>query len=120
MQSNINSQLAKELLEKRGIDLTGEDIYNIVIAALNSTTAPMTEPQKPVKLIRGYKALSEFLQCSVPTACRMVARKDITPPAVIRRGKSLLFNTDLVLEQLIKIESKWYNQKQNEQQNQHQ
>ena len=88
------------------MDLTGEDIYKIVIAAINSIDAPMTEPQKPVKLIRGYKALSEFLQCSVPTAYRLVARKDITPPAVIRGGKSLLFNTDLVLEQLIKNESK--------------
>jgi hypothetical protein len=110
---NINDdiQLSKELLEKRTVDLTGEDIYIIVIAAINSTNAPMTEPQKPVKLIRGYKALSKFLQCSVPTACRMVTRKDITPPAVIRRGKTLLFNTDLVIEQLSEVESKWSKRK---------
>ena len=111
MQNIIDDiQLPKELLEKRGVDLTGEDIYNIVIAAINSTNASMTEPQKLVKLIRGYKALAEFIHCSVPTACRMVTRGDITPPAIIRchnNSKILLFDTELVLEQLSVVDSKW-------------
>ena len=112
MQNIIDDiQLPKELLEKRVVDLTGEDIYNIVIAAINSTKASMTEPQKPVKLIRGYKALAEFLQCSLVTANRLVAQKDITPPAIIQTGRTILFNTDLVLEQLSEVESKWSKRK---------
>ena len=106
-------QLPKELLDKRGVDMTGEDIYNIVIAAINSIDTPMNEPQKPVRLLRGYKELAEFLHCSRPTACRIVARKDIHAPAIIRSGKTLLFNTDLVLEQLSELKNKRFiNQKQ--------
>ena len=112
MQNIINdNHLPKELLEKRSVDLTGEDIYNIVIAAIKSIDTSITEPEKPVRLIRGYKALSELLQCSLPTACRMVARKDIRPPAIIQSGRTILFNADLVLEQLNEIESKWYKPK---------
>ena len=66
MRDTINDiQLSDELLKKRGVDLTGEDIYNIVIAAINSTNTPMNEPQKPVRLLRGYKELAAFLHCSV-------------------------------------------------------
>ena len=95
-----------ELLAKRGVDLTGEDIYRIVIAAMESRTPPGTQ-QNEVKLLRGYKELAKFLQCSVPTASRMVARKDIHAPAVIRSGRTVLFNADLVLEQLNELDSKW-------------
>ena len=78
MQDIIDDiQLPKELLEKRTIDLTGEDIYQIVTAAIKSIDTPDIAPQKTTNLLRGYKALADFLQCSVPTACRMVARKDM-------------------------------------------
>ena len=113
MQNIINdNQLSDELLKKRGVDLTGEDIYNIVIAAINSTNTPMNEPQKPVKLLRGYKELAAFLHCSRATACRMVANKDIHAPAIIGSGKTILFNTDLVLEQLSELKNiRFINQK---------
>ena len=108
MQNIINdNQLSDELLKKRGVDLTGEDIYNIVIAAINSTNTPMNEPQKPVRLLRGYKELAEFLHCSRATACRIVAIKDIHAPAVLKSGKTILFNTDLVLEQLSEHKNRW-------------
>ena len=113
MQDIIDEiQLPKELLEKRGVDLTGEDIYQIVTAAINSTNTPMNEPQKPVRLLRGYKELAEFLHCSKATACRIVAKKDIHAPAIIRSGKTILFNTDLVLEQLSELNNiRFINQK---------
>lgn len=113
MQDIIDDiQLPKELLEKRCVDMTGEDIYNIVIAAINSTNTPMNEPQKPVRLLRGYKELAEFLHCSRATACRIVAKKDIHAPAIIRSGKTILFNTDLVLEQLSELNNiRFINQK---------
>ena len=112
MQNIIDDiQLPKELLEKRGVDLTGEDIYQIVTAAIKSIDTPDIVPQKTTNLLRGYKALADFLQCSVPTACRMVARKDIQSPAVIRIGRSVLL---LVLEQLIEIDSKYVKSKRND------
>ena len=104
MQDIIDDiQLPKELLEKRGVDLTGEDIYQIVTAAIKSIDTPDIAPQKTTNLLRGYKALADFLQCSVPTACRMVARKDIQSPA-----------SELVLEQLIEIDSKYVKSKRND------
>lgn len=94
-------------MKKRCVDMIGEDIYNIVIAAINSTNTPMNEPQKPVRLLRGYKELAEFLHCSRPTASRIVARNDIHAPAVVKSGKTILFNVDLVLEQLSELGSRW-------------
>lgn len=115
MQDIIDDiQLPKELLEKRAIDLTGEDFYQIVTAAIKSIDTPDNTSQKTTNLLRGYKALADFLQCSVPTACRMVARNDIHAPAVIRTGKLLLFNTELVLKQLMDVDSKFINPKQND------
>ncbi len=115
MQDIIDDiQLPKELLEKRTIDLTGEDFYQIVTAAIKSFDTSDITSQKTTNLLRGYKALANFLQCSVPTACRMVARNDIHAPAVIRTGKLLLFNTELVLEQLMDVDSKFINPKQND------
>ena len=108
MQNIIDDiQLPKELLEKRCVDLTGEDIYQIVATAINSTNTPMNEPQKPVRLLRGYKELAEFLHCSRATACRIVAIKDIHAPAVLKSGKTILFNADLVLEQLSEHKNRW-------------
>ena len=115
MQDIIDdNQLPDELLKKRCVDLTGEDIYQIVTVAIKSIDTPDIAPQKTTNLLRGYKALANFLQCSVPTACRMVARNDIHAPAVIRTGKLLLFNTELVLEQLMDVDSKFINPKQND------
>ena len=113
MRDTINdNQLSDELLKKRCVDMTGEDIYNIVIAAINSTNTPMNKPQKPVRLLRGYKELAEFLHCSRATACRIVAKKDIQAPAIIRSGKTILFNTDLLLEQLSELNNmRFINQK---------
>ena len=47
MQDIIDDiQLPKELLKKRCVDLTGEDIYQIVTAAIKSIDTPDIAPQK--------------------------------------------------------------------------
>jgi len=47
MQDIIDDiQLPKELLEKRGVDLTGEDIYQIVTAAIKSIDTPILYRRK--------------------------------------------------------------------------
>ena len=58
-------------------------------------------------LLRGYKELSAFLKCSVPTACRIVSRGDIRKPAIIRSAKTLLFDPELVVLQLPEVDSRW-------------
>ena len=107
MIDKTNNQLPEELLKKRCVDMTGGDIFQIITAAIHTVNNPATEPPRAERLVRGYKALAEFLHCSVPTACRMVVRNDIHAPAVMKSGKTILFNVDLVLEQLNELGSRW-------------
>ena len=58
-------QLPKELLEKRGVDLTGEDFYIIMSAVIKNMTK-LTSPNEPI-YIRGKKELAEYLKISVAT-----------------------------------------------------
>ncbi len=58
---------------------------------------------KARKLLRGYKELASFLKCSVSTACRKVACGDIHAPAIIRAGRTILFDEELVLEQSCRL-----------------
>ena len=54
MQSTINDiQLPKELQEKRGVDMTGEDFLIIMMEVMKINPSPMI-PQKPTYL-RGKK-----------------------------------------------------------------
>ena len=108
MQNIIDDiQLPKELLEKRGVDLTGEDIYQIVIAAINSSQNQVNQSPRATKLIRGLKDMAEFLHCSVPTISRMVRRGDIYGDAVIKIERTILFDAELALQQLREMDDKW-------------
>ena len=100
-------QLPKELLDKRGVDLTGEDIFLIVIAAINSSNHQVNASPRPSKLIRGLKDMAEFLHCSVPTISRMVRRGDIYGDAVIKIERTILFDAELSLQQLRELDDKW-------------
>ncbi len=112
MQDIIDDiQLPKELLEKRGVDLTGNDIFQIVVAAINLSNHQVNESPRPTKLIRGLKDMAEFLHCSVPTISRMVRRGDIHGDAVIKIERTVLFDTELVLQQLRELDDKWQNRK---------
>lgn len=108
----------KKLMKTRVVDMTGEELVSLIREA--STDAPINNVHKEEStitnskmLLRGYKELSVFLKCSVPTACRIVARGDISKPAIIRSGKTLLFNPDLVVQQLTAVDSRWQTCKDN-------
>lgn len=97
---------------KRIVDMTGEELVSLIreameAAAYNNAREHQSSASSPKVLLRGYKELSAFLKCSVPTACRMVTRGDITPPAIIRNGKMLLFDPELVVLQLAEVDSRW-------------
>ena len=94
---------------RRVIDMTEQDLVELL------TRTQQPEPEKVAgkakgiekKLLRGYKELAAFLHCHVSTANRKVACGDIHAPAVIRSGKMVLFDPDLVIEQLLELDSKW-------------
>ena len=88
-------------LSKRVIDMTGEELIGYFTQAVTEIiNAREFESTKPRHILRGYKELAAFLHCHASTVHRKVACADIHPPAVIRSGKMILFDADLVLEQL--------------------
>ena len=102
----------KNLFNTRLVDLTGAELVSLIQeaaheASCNNVYEHQSSASGPKALLRGYKELSAFLKCSVPTACRIVTRGDITSPAIIRSGKTLLFVPDLVLQQLSEVDSRW-------------
>lgn len=111
-QQNFVFMKFNDLLNRRLVDMTGEELVSLIRQATEEETHKNIRDHQspssgPKMLLRGYKELSTFLKCSVPTACRMVTRGDITSPAIIRSGKTLLFVPELVLQQLAEVDSQW-------------
>ena len=99
MQDIIDDiQLPKELLEKRGVDLTGEDIYIIMSAVIKNMTK-LTYHYEPI-YIRGKKELAEYLRCSISTINRWIDTKVIHDEAIIRRDRYIMFEANEVIKQL--------------------
>ena len=107
MRDIINdNQLSDELLKKRGVDLTGEDIYIIMTEAIKNVSTP--PPNLPIYL-RGKKELADYLRCSISTISRWLDTKVIHDEAIIRQGKFIMFEANKVLEQLRENESIRFN-----------
>ena len=103
---------SKVLKNTRLVDMTGEQLILLIQEATESATSNnvregQSSSTSAKVLLRGYKELSAFLKCSIPTACRIVSRGDIRKPAFIRSGKTLLFDPELVLIQLSEVDSRW-------------
>ena len=108
MQNIINdNQLSDELLKKRGVDLTGEDIYIIMTEAIKNVSTPPPSPNEPIYL-RGKKELADYLKCSISTINRWLKSKVIHDEAIIRQGKFIMFEANKVLEQLRENENLRY------------
>lgn len=98
MRNIINdNQLSDELLKKRGVDLTGEDIYIIVTEAIKNVATP--PPNAPIYL-RGKKELADYLRCSISTINRWLKTKAIHDEAIIRRDRFIMFEANEVIKQL--------------------
>lgn len=92
--------------------MTGEQLVLLIQGATETATSNnvregQSSSTSAKVLLRGYKELSAFLKCSVPTACRIVSRGDIRKPAIIRCAKTLLFDPELVVLQLAEVDSRW-------------
>ena len=108
MRDTINdNQLSDELLKKRCVDMTGEDIYIIMTEAIKNVSKPPS-PNAPIYL-RGKKELAEYLRCSITTINRWLKTKVIHDEAIIRQGKFIMFEANKVLEQLRENESIKFN-----------
>lgn len=111
--------MTESLLKTRLVDMTGEELVALIKEAKegasndNNVRVRGDANLGNSLLLRGYKELAAYLKCSVPTACRMVSRGDIKTPAVIRSGKTLLFDPELVLKQLVELDSRWQTRKDN-------
>ena len=98
MRDIINdNQLSDELLKKRGVDLTGEDIYIIMTEAIKNVSTP--PPNLPIYL-RGKKELADYLRCSISTINRWLKTKAIHDEAIIRRDRFIMFEANEVIKQL--------------------
>jgi len=104
-----------QLLGKRVVDMTGEEIVSLIRDAVDVAVAEKPSPMqaKDKKLLHGKKELARALSVSVSTVSRWLAGPSatLTPPAVIRAGKVLLFDYDLVLEQLKDCEELRWNKR---------
>lgn len=100
MKTSRNTNDAN-LLGKRVVDMTGEEIVSLIRDAVDVAVAEKSSPvqAKDKKLLHGKKELARALSVSVSTVSRWL-ESTIKPPAVIRAGRVLLFDHDLVLEQL--------------------
>ena len=103
------------LLGKRVVDMTGEEIVSLIRDAVDVAVVEKSSPvpAKDKKLLHGKKELARALSVSVSTVSRWLAGPSatLTPPAVIRAGKVLLFDYDLVLEQLKDCEELRWNKR---------
>ena len=100
----------KNFENRRVIDMTENELVELLTKTQRPEQEKVTgKAAKRIekKLLRGYKELAAFLHCHVSTANRKVACGDIHAPAVIRSGKMVLFDPDLVIEQLLELDSKW-------------
>ena len=104
MKTSRNTNDAN-LLGKRVVDMTGEEIVSLIRDAVDVAVAE--------KLLHGKKELARALSVSVSTVSRWLAGPSatLTSPAVIRAGKVLLFDYDLVLEQLKDCEELRWNKR---------
>ena len=114
MKTSRNTNDAN-LLGKRVVDMTGEEIVSLIRDTIDAAVAekPSTEQAKDKKLLHGKKELARALSVSVSTVSRWLAGPSatLTSPAVIRAGKVLLFDYDLVLEQLKDCEELRWNKR---------
>ena len=107
MRDTINDiQFSDELLKKRGVDLTGEDIYIIMTEAIKNVSTP--PPNAPIYL-RGKKELAEYLRCSISTINRWLKTKVIHDEAMIRRDRFIMFEANEVMKQIRENESIRFN-----------
>ena len=100
----------EQLLNKRVIDMTGQELFDLIGSAVQQASLRDDMPEnKEKKLLHGKKEIAAALSVSVSTISRWLDSSTIHAPAVIRADRVLLFDYDLVIEQLKACEGlRWH------------
>ena len=109
-----DENIIKQLLNKRVIDMTGQELVDLIGSAVQQATmrSDMSE-HKEKKHLHGKKEIADALTVSISTISRWLDNGTIHAPAVIRADRVLLFDYDLVLEQIQASEGIRWQGKQN-------
>ena len=100
-----DENIIKQLLDKRVIDMTGQELFDLIGSAVQQATLRDVPEHKEKRILHGEKEIASALTVSTSTISRWLENGTIHAPAVIRAERVLLFDYDLVLEQIQASES---------------
>ena len=101
MKLNNSDISIEQLLNKRVIDMTGQELVDLICSAVHRATLSEDMPEhKEKRILHGKKEIASALTVSTSTISRWLENGTIHAPAVIRADRVLLFDYDLVLEQI--------------------
>ena len=81
--------------------MTGQELFDLIGSAVQQASLRDDMPEKKEKkLLHSKKEIATALSVSVSTISRWLDDSTIHAPAVIRADRVLLFDYDLVIEQL--------------------
>ena len=100
MKLKISEIDIKQLLNKRVIDMTGQELFDLIGSAVQQATLRDMPEHKEKRILHGKKEIASALTVSTSTISRWLENGTIHAPAVIRADRVLLFDYDLVLEQI--------------------
>ena len=100
-----DENIIKQLLDKRVIDMTGQELFDLIGSAVQQATLRDVPEHKEKTILHGKKEIASALTVSTSTISRWLENGTIHAPAVIRADRVLLFDYDLVLEQIQASES---------------
>lgn len=86
----------QDLLGKRAIDVTVDELATVIATKLVS----MQSPKKETRLIKGVNGIKELLQCSRSKASRLHTSGILDSAIVSKSGRIILFDSDKVLDVL--------------------
>ena len=95
-----DENIIKQLLDKRVIDMTGQELFDLIGSAVQQATLRDMPEHKEKRILHGKKEIASALTVSTSTISRWLENGTIHAPAVIRADRVLLFDYDLVLEQI--------------------
>lgn len=96
-----DENIIEQLLTKRVIDMTGQELFDLIGSAVQQATLRDDMPKnKEKRILHGKKEIASALTVSTSTISRWLENGTIHAPGVIRADRVLLFDYDLVLEQL--------------------
>lgn len=93
--------------------MTGQELFDLIGSAVQQAMLRDMPEHKEKRILHGKKEIASALTVSTSTISRWLENGTIHAPAVIRAERVLLFDYDLVLEQIQASEGLRWQSKQN-------